>query len=288
MKFTTKQLSEFALRAGVPLVEIVDDEKDSDYNEDVALQSVHAAVLPIIKPAIESELTKSLETSLKGKFSGETYSLLARESGLTRAELEKLPVPEAAKLAFTHLSTKLGSDSEKWKKEMDNMLLTHTKAIEEKDKEHNSKLSAAEKRYIDRDVKAFLLDNVVSKSPLSTTADKAYYAELLHAHLEQKYHVSYNDVKKSVELFMKDNIQMPALNEAKTAAINPLDEFKPLATRAGVWQTDTRHMPPNPNPKNPINPNPNPAPPKPASAGQGKRVSAADIAAKLEQLEGAA
>lgn len=247
MKVTQDQLIDLAVKAGVPVVEVVADSKDSDYDETTALQAIQAATKELIKPAIESELRTSLETQLKGKFSGETYSLLARESGMTRAELEKLPISEAAKLAFKHLGDKLGGDASTWKKELEDLVETHNKTLTAKETEWNGKISAATQRYVDRDINSYLAENIVGKAPLLATADKAFWAEQLRSHLQSKYHLSYDDAKKAVSTFKKDNIEIPALNEAGTATINLMDEFKGLATKAGVWTTDKRNEKPDPN-----------------------------------------
>ena len=240
MKFTQKQLTEFALKAGVPVVEVVADDKDSDYNEDTALQAVHTAVTPIIKSKLETELATSLEPGIKGKVTGQMYSALARETGLTRAELEKMPIEDAIKHATAHVNSKGDKDTTALRQEITDLIAKHAKdketALAEKDKE----IGAAKQRYTDRDIKAFLADNVVGKAPLLEGADKGFWADQLMAKLQSKYHLTYDEATKAVDLFKKDQNSVPALNAAGTAKINLLDEFKELATPAGVWKKDTR------------------------------------------------
>lgn len=244
MKLTQQQLIDLAIKAGVPHVEIVADEKESDFNEDTALQSIHAAILPLIKPGIENELKGAMETSAKAKTRGELLSLLARQTGITRAELEKLGTPEAVEFAFKSVSDKLGGDATKWQQEIQTLMDTHNQSITKIKTEEGAKLTAATQRYIDRDINAYLQDNVVAKSPLLPTADKGYWAEQLRSHLQSKYHLSYDDSKRAVSTFKKDNPEIPALNEAGTGTINLQDEFKAIASRAGVWTTDTRNVKP--------------------------------------------
>jgi len=240
MKFTQVQLIEFAKKAGVPVVEVVADEKDADYNEDTALQDVHKAITPIIKPKIEAEMTSDLETKLKGKHSGEMYSLLARESGLTRAELDKLSIGDAAKLAFTHIATKTGGDTAALQLEIKELVSKHAKALDDARVAAEGQVNEANQKYIRRDINSALAESVIAKAPLLETADKKFYTDMLQKHLEDKYHMTYDEAKKAVNLFKKDNHAVPALNEAGTATIDMLKEFESIAKPAGVWKTDNR------------------------------------------------
>ena len=289
MKFTAKQLIEFAGKAGVPLVEIVEDESLSDYDENTALLSVQTAAKDLLKPAIESELKGSLELAAKAKSRGEILSLLARESGIARAELDKLATPEATALVFKTMSEKLGGDAATWKGELDKLVETHNNSLSTKEKEWNEKLTAATQRYVDRDIDSYLSENIVGKAPLRETADKAYYAELLRTHLQNKYHLSYDDAKKAVSTFKKDNPEIPALNEAGTATINLMDEFKGIATRAGVWETDTRNIRPNGNVRQNNQQQQQQQQPQAPQTTKGRRgkVNDADLLAHLDSLEAA-
>ena len=244
MKFTQKQLVDFALKAGVPVVEVVADDAASDYNEDTALKDVHKAVTPIIRPSIEAELTTALEPTLTGKITGQMYSLLAKESGLTRAELEKMKIGDAAQHAFTHIQTKLGGDTAALQKEITEMARKHTEAIEKLTKDKDSEISVANQRYTDIGMKDYLNTNIVSKAPLLDTADKNYYTEQLLNVLKTKYHLTYDEAKKAVNTFKKDNPAMPALNESGTAVIDIAKEFEAIAKPAGVWKTDQRQVNP--------------------------------------------
>lgn len=253
MKFTQKQLIEFAQKAGVPVVEVVADDyftrtgrtpEADDYNLDGALQEVHKAITPILQPTIEAALMNSVDSKVKGKYTGEMYTLLAKESGLTRAELAALPVNEAAKMAFTHITSKLGGDTTALQQEIKDLMKKQTDAIAAIEVDRDNKVNEANQKYINRDIKAFLADNIVGKAPLLETADKGYYSELLMNQLQNKYHLSYDEVKKAVSPFKKDNHAVPALNEAGTSVIDFMKEFEAIAKPAGVWKTDQRSVNP--------------------------------------------
>lgn len=241
MKFTQDQLKDFAIKAGVPVVEIVADAKDSDYNEDTALQDVHKAITPILKPKIEADLSTSLEPSIKGKVTGQMYSVLARETGLTRSELEKMSVEDAIKHATAHINSKGSADTTALRQEITDLVATHNKNLDALKATHQTELGAAQQRYIDRDIKAYLADNIIGKAPLLEGADKSFWADQLLVRLQSKFHITYDEATKAIQLFKKDQTSVPALNAAGTANINPMDEFKDLATPAGVWKKDMRN-----------------------------------------------
>lgn len=293
MKFTTQQLTEFALEMGVPAVEIVADAKDSDYNKDTATAAVHASRMEILKPQIEQDLTKTLDAQLKGKHSGEMYSILAQLSGMKRAELEaivgpdgKQSVKEAAKKAFDAVVAKSGQSAEDTKKQIDELLATHNMAIETLTKTKDGEIATAKQRYTERDIDAYLLDNVVAKASLLPNADKNFYVQQLRQDLQKDFHVSYDEAKKIVELFKKDNPQIPALNEAGTAKISIADRFTGLATKSGALVKDMRHIKPDGQQGEKTAPKPAEQYNRPGQ--RGKRLTADQITKTLTELEGQA
>lgn len=287
MKFTQKQLVDFALKAGVPVVEVVADDAASDYSEDTALQDVHKAVTPILKSKIEADLTTSLEPTLTGKITGQMYGLLAKESGLTRAELEKMKIGDAAQHAFTHIQTKLGGDTAALQQEIKDLMKKQTDAIALVEADRDTKVGEANQKYINRDIKAFLADNVVGKAALLETADKGYYAELLFNTLQSKYHLSYDEAKKAVAPFKKDNHAVPALNEAGTSVIDFMKEFEAIAKPAGVWKTDQRTVNPADKMKQ-AQTDPYKKPEQQTDGPRGRRANrptSEQVAAKMKEIE---
>jgi hypothetical protein len=255
MKFTKNQLIQFAQSLGVPHVEVVDNDSDADYKQDDAIALVHANQKDILRPQLEAELKPALEEAAKGKHTGEMYSVLARATGMSRSDLEKIvdegtgkkDINLAAKHAVEQIKSTYGKDTAGLQQQIETLIAQHNKNVEELTKTKDAEINTAKQRYIDRDILNYLHDELVSKTPMPPTADKMFWSNELKRQLQDIYHVTYDEAKKTVDLFDKTNTNVPALNAAGNAKVLPAEIWRDISTRAGIVQQDMRQQRPDPN-----------------------------------------
>ena len=231
---------------GAPVADIVADEKDADqdYSQDEALKAVDESRTAIIEPKLTEALTEKISVAVAGKSAGTVRTILARLTGIKRAEFEGLnSEEEMIQKALEHYSANSSKSTEELRKQLTDVSAAHTKALEDKEQEWGKKVKDAQDKYIERDIDAALAEEV-KKIPRSG-GDPSRQAQLLKTALREKYHLHYDEEKKAVQLRRKDNPDVPALNEAGTLPIGVSDSAKTFLTDMGLVVKDTRHEDPN-------------------------------------------
>jgi hypothetical protein len=241
MKLTQSQVVELLKHAGLADVEVVADEAAADYNQDDALKAIDNERSKILKPRIEQELSESVKSSEIGKMSGIINSALAKASGLKRADIEKLEkFEERIEAAFNHKSSQLEGDQKAIDNRIKELVDKHNADLEALKNDYDGQLTEAKNQYIDRDITSYIGDKL-KDAPILDTADRSIAAQDFKRHLQEKYHLTYDEAEKAVRFYQKDNPQMPALNASGTAAIDVLGEAKTYFEPRGLWQKDMRH-----------------------------------------------
>lgn len=243
MKSTPEQLITFLKGVGVD-VELVDKEEEADFDKDAVLSSLDDNRKKILKPLIEEELTENIKKDVSGRYGGTLRSQLARISGMKRVDLDKFDTDEEAiKAAWGHTSGMLDSEKAEFKKQLDEVLNTHKSEVDTLKNDYEGKLSQANQKYIDRNINEYIAAQL-KDAPLPKGADRNIVAADLANALRSKYHLNYDEAANAVELFMKDNPNMPAMNQAKNARINISDEAKEFLSPRGLWMEDMRNVNP--------------------------------------------
>lgn len=230
MKISKEQAKKF-LQELLPDVELVEDDKDADFNEDEAMEAVKAS----FKDAIAKDLEPEMETKYTGKHLGSLRTIAARNFGITKKDMEGKEVEDILKMVKEKLSTEVGKDANEWKQKHDEAVADYERQLEEKENTWNSKyntdISAEKQKYVDRDINdAFVA--LTTKLPRQG-GDVVKQARVLRNEaIAQGYEVAYDEAAKSLKL-TKDGKPVKVEEVLKTIAADIL----PLAK-------DTSHINP--------------------------------------------
>lgn len=237
MKATQKQLLEFAQAAGVEAVEIVEDEAQSDFNMDTALQAVDSAREGIIRPRIETQLRDTIEKEISGLNGGKLDAWLVEHTGIKRADLKGLTDPQKVKAAKDFLVNQLEGDKQATQAKIEELRSTMEAERLEAVRSVEQERDQWKGKYIDRDLLE-ALQTELKGAPLPEKLDRSIAAKDLKSHLSELYHIQYNEQTKAIELFDKANTTMPALNGSQKVKI--MDEAKAFFEPRNNWMTDMR------------------------------------------------
>lgn len=244
MKLTQSQLLSLLSGIGLPDVEVVEDESQSDFDENGALSAIDGNRRGILEPQIKTELEGSLKPALEGKLNGSWKSAIHRLTGIPRKELDKTDnLDEVVKLAISHKVGLLEGDKEQTAAKVDEMIQTHQQAIDALKQEYDGKLTAANEKYISRD-KLEYVRGLLKEAPLPEGLDKDIAAKDYMRHLEDKYHLAYDEANRKAMLMDKQNPALPALNESKNAHIDFMAEAKAFFEPRSLWMKDMRGVNP--------------------------------------------
>lgn len=275
MKLTQEQLLILAKTVGIQDVQLVEDEKDSEFDLDVALQSIDSNRSTILKPQFEQELRADLEKSIAGKVGGTLESGLKRTLGCPSSIFTPdMKDPQRIEAALNWKVAQLDGSVQDAQKEIASILEKHQADMDATKQDYEAKLSEANQKYIDRDIQEFIQGRL-KDAPLPTTSDRAVVTKDFVQHLRSKYHLNYDEAKKQVDLHLKDNPSMLALNENKTKPIEILAEAEQFFSPRGLWMKDMRHEAPA---------NHMPANAQGYKSANGQQPSAAPLTKLQEQL----
>lgn len=243
MKLTQEQVLAALKAVGLADVEIVEAAADSDFAEDAFIDAIDNARGSILKPKYKEELESEAKKTIAGKTRYDIIKTVRDITGIERKTLEGIEdINEIIKLAVDHTKTLTEGGKDEVRKEIDEMLERHRTELEAKDHEWNTKYSELDTKYKDRDIVSFLKGKL-KDAPLMQTADKDILAADFKKHLADKYHLSYDEAQAAVNLYKKDNPQMPALDGNKH--IDILKEAQDFFMPRGQWVTDMRHAKPD-------------------------------------------
>jgi len=247
LKLTLAQALELLKAAGAPVAEIVTDEAQAtpDFKQDVALSEIDKARMPIIRPQIEAEVKDGIIGSTTGKVAGTFKSALARAfkaTGISRNELDNFKSEDEmlAHLVAKHNET-FGKDTEALRNQLEDVTATHASTLAAKEQEWHGKVTAAEAKFIDRDIQE-QLTAIVKEIP-RTGGSEAAQAKQLMSYLRDQYHIHYDQESRKISLRDKTNPEkMVFANAENTRFLEPKEMAQTFLTELGVVAKDTRNQ----------------------------------------------
>jgi hypothetical protein len=239
MKVTQQQLLELAKTIGLKDVELVDDEKDSEYDSDTALQAIDASREPIIKTKFDNDIEQQANKAATGRALGTLKAVLKRWSGAEEKMFTKDMTPDQmVETALAHYTSTLDQDKGEAQKQLDEILARHQQERTQLEETYKSQLSDAHSKLTRRDIMEYI-GQQMKDAPLRKGYDKNVAVEDAYNHLNSIYDLQWDEKEKKVNLIDK-NTKLSALNDAGTLAVNPMDKIRPYFESRGAWATDMR------------------------------------------------
>lgn len=242
-KVTATKLIEFLNNLGVQGVEVVDNDTDVDFDPEEGLKTVDMARRKILEPQIIQEQSEKIKGEIAGKNAGTFRSLLVRNFGIDRKELDNLNDEEMLKKALSHHDGKFSKDTEDLRKEIQDMVEKHNGNIAKVREEYEGKLTEAQLRYIDRDIDEAIL-NEIKDAPLPKGANRVALAKQLKAELRNEAHIEYDETTKGIHLRDRSNKEKKLYNSNGTAELKIIDKAKDFFSNLGIWETNTSNVNP--------------------------------------------
>lgn len=245
-KVTQKQLLELAAALGLEGVELVDDETQSEFKLDAALSAIDGNRRKILEPQIREDLEAGLKSAIEGRVLGGIRAMLARNTGLSHSKLKEFPedkMEDAIKAAIAHKMSSIEGNQEDITKKFEQLVADHNAALTQTTAEWEQKYNELNSKYVKRDMLS-VIKSKLKDAPLPAKLDRDIASEDFINHLQNKYHLSYQEAEKTLALMQKDNPALPALNEAKTQAVDIMAEAKAFFEPRSLWVTDMRHVNP--------------------------------------------
>lgn len=242
-KVTATKLIEFLNNLGVQGVEVVDNDTDVDFDPEEGLKTVDIARRKILEPQIIQEQSEKIKGEIAGKNAGTFRSLLVRNFGIDRKELDNLNDEEMLKKALSHHDGKFSKDTEDLRKEIQDMVEKHNGNIAKVREEYEGKLTEAQLRYIDRDIDEAIL-NEIKDAPLPKGANRVALAKQLKAELRNEAHIEYDETTKGIHLRDRSNKEKKLYNSNGTAELKIIDKAKDFFSNLGIWETNTSNVNP--------------------------------------------
>lgn len=219
-------------------VQVVADETEADTDFDVdAVTTDFYAEVPKQLPKEAKDVIISAEL---GKTMGTLRTNLSREFNLSKKDMEEKSVDELIKMAVN--TTKGNKDADEQavqakiqeiRSELEAENAELRAQLEQTNGEWEGKLTAAQQRYIDRDINQSIY-NFVDKYP-SKGGDKNRQARALRRELEDSgIVIKYDEATKQNQYF-----------DAKGKQLKEVDALMPVLEAIVPKATDTSHIPPS-------------------------------------------
>lgn len=235
MKVTQAELLDFLKHIGVD-VEIADE--GSEFDKDTLLTAVDSNRRKVLQPIIEEEVMDANIAKIKASQGGSLRSALARKTGIKRNTLDEFKTDEEAiEAAINYKLGLLDSEKAEFNNKLQEIVEAHQQELERVKQEKEAEVKQANERYIRKDIISHIrakLDNI----PIPKGANKEIIAEDIYKELSQAHHLSYDEAKKEVALFIKENPTMPLMNESKNSFITIEDKAKEYLTPRGLIVED--------------------------------------------------
>jgi|GEM_PF-3769362 len=244
MKLTQQQVLA-ALKAMGADVELVESDTDATYDLNAILESVDSNRSKVLQPKWEQEHGEKIVTSERGKLGNIIERILKRE---LKADIKKFTPDmmdeDKIKMAIDDYKATLEGDQQATAGKVTELIEAHKAEVDKIKADYEAQVKSANDKYIGRDMKDYV-SGQLKDIPLSKKMDRDIAMEDFYTHLQNKYHLSYDEAKKAVGFFDKTNPNMPVLKN--NMMLDLKDEAKEFFTPRGAWETDTRNEPFNPN-----------------------------------------
>lgn len=243
MKVTQQQALELLKTVGIKDVELVEDEKDSQYNSDAAIQLIDASRESIIKAKFDADQVTEANKAATGRALGTLKAALKRWSGAEEKMFTKDMTPDQMiETALAHYTNTIDQDKGEAQKQLDEILARHQQEKTQLEDAYKSQLSEANSKLTRRDIMEYI-GQQMKDAPLRKGYDKNIAVEDAYNHLSSLYDLQWDEANKKVNLIDKKT-KISALNEAGTLAVTPMDKIKPYFESRGAWATDMRDADP--------------------------------------------
>lgn len=243
MKLTANKSIEVLHMLGLKDAELVDDDTQVDFNEDAVLLAVDEARSPIIKQKLEADLRKTVEATIAGKQGDKLRRALRDKFNIPLADLKDLDDEAAIAKAVDQYAATLQQDTAGLRAEITKQAQEKADAINALTAQKDSEVAAWKSKYADRHVLDYVAQSLAD-APLSPNADKAAIARLVKQNLENSgIAFEYDEVANAVIVLDKAT-KAPKLNSAGTASYSLKEGAEAVLKPLGVWEKDTRNMPP--------------------------------------------
>lgn len=242
MKLTQAQAIELLKSAGLVDAEVVADEAESTYNLDDALGSIDTTRSQILEPKFTAKMQEDSWKNASAKYGSAMRKLLAKSSGLSRSQLDKIEDDEAAiSKAFEHYTQSVSGDANETKKRLDEIIEAHNAEKEQLISQHTEQLTAEKNIRLDRYAQDYIAD-VLKDAPFPNKADRNILAKDYYNYLKAEYLTQYDEDGKKINLFDKSKPTFPAMNG--NVPVDLKEKAKEFFTPRGQWETDMRNVNP--------------------------------------------
>lgn len=241
MKLTQAQANEFLSSLMAEAVEVVENDNESEFNREAALEKIDGIRAPLIKNTYENEWRSEFESKIAGKVGGTLERMLIRETGIDAKSLQGKKDEEKIRVALEFKNGQLDKDKAEWQDEVrrlatekDEVAKTWEQKLAEKENEWKGKYNQKEIR------NAFFSD--LQKAPLNPKADRVELSKDFYQYMATKYHMGFDEVNAAVQYYKLDNHDMPAESDAPNGKIDIMKEAEAYFKPRGLWETDTRNV----------------------------------------------
>jgi len=255
IKLTQEQALDLLAKAGVPHVEIVEKDEESDYattakatepvTSDTLLVAIDTNREAIIAPKILHAKTGELQASITGKINGSLRSQISQLYGIPAADIKDMTSTEAMKAGKEFYDKTFGVDKEALIKERDTLMQSHATDKASALKEKDTEIDGWKQKYTEKEIIGKLVADHNEAKGLPPNANKAALAKQFKSYLDGKAIVKYNEEKDEVELYEKGkpDVRLYA-SDSKVSYAKPSDFLKPYYSDLGIWNEDNRNINP--------------------------------------------
>jgi len=243
MKVTANKAIEALRMLGLKDAELVDDDAQVNYDEDAALQAVDEARTPFIKAKVETELRKSIESTVAGKQGDKLRRILRDSFGVPAGDLKDLDEVAAITKAVEFYSATMQQDTEGLRNEITRLNASHAEALNAATAATESAVAQWKGKYAERHVLDFVTRSL-KDAPLNPNADKAAVAKMVKSQLEAEGVVfDYDENTNEVKILDKATMT-PKFNAKGNAPFVLMEGAEAVLKPYGLWEKDTRSVPP--------------------------------------------
>lgn len=242
LKLSSNQAIDLLKTLGVQVAEI-SAEDNPEFKPDEAIATIDGARRKILEPQILEAHKEKLTSETMGRMAGTLRTLVARKTGISKAELEGLKDEEMIEKGLAHYESKMGQDTEGLREEMKKMAESHKNSLTKRESELLAKVEEAENKYKSHFVIESLAEEIKDLT-LTEGTDRIYAAKLLHRELQERAHINFDESTKKTFLRDKTNHELPLYNEGKTAELKSVDIANEIFGRLGMLQKNMTGTPP--------------------------------------------
>lgn len=234
-KFTAKQLTDLLSKLTNQAVELVENDTDSDYDENVLLSAIDSSRTPIIKQLVKDDIHGEALRKTNDAY----RKSISSKFGVPLSELNGLESDAILEKAIDHYKSNSTDSDKAQQKKIDEILKAHSDEVAringDWEKKHNEVTGQLTRKSL-IDVLAKAHKNATGL-PVDMNKDKA--AEAFLSELERKGVLKLTQDGSDIEIYDRNDPTTRLLNQSKTANITVNDFLKGHYTELGLWKDNT-------------------------------------------------